>query len=101
MKKKVKTAALQDEFQNLLADIESLLKESANLTGDEYDRIMEKVHERIAVTKKSILKFSKDFARSSSKTASRANREIHEEPWKAIGAGAVAGLLLGMLFTRK
>jgi ElaB/YqjD/DUF883 family membrane-anchored ribosome-binding protein len=101
MKKKDKTAALQREFDNFLADIESLLKESANLTGEEFDEAKEKLQNRVAVAKESILEISSDLAKRARKTASKANREVHEEPWKAVGAGVVAGLLLGVLFARK
>ena len=34
------------------------------------------------------------------KSAAKANRKVHDEPWKAIGGAAAAGILLGMLITR-
>lgn len=101
MKKKDKTAALQREFDNFLADIDSLLKESANLTGEEYAEAKEKLKTKVASTKESILEISNKLSRRAHKSATKANREVHEEPWKAVGAGAVAGLMLGMLFTRR
>lgn len=101
MKKKAKTAGLQREFHNILADIDSLLKESANLTGDEFSEVREKLQDRVAAAKESILEISSDLADRGRETASKANRAVHEEPWKAVGAGAVVGLLLGILFARR
>jgi ElaB/YqjD/DUF883 family membrane-anchored ribosome-binding protein len=101
MKKKAKTASLQREFNNIIADLESLLKVSANLTGEEVTEVREKLKDKVAEAKESILEISSDFSRRAHKTAAKANHEVHEEPWMAVGAGAVAGLMLGMLFTRR
>lgn len=101
MKKKDKTAALHREFENFLADIDSLLKESANLTGEEFSDAREKLHERVAEARESVVDMGHDLARRARKTADKANLEVHEEPWKAVGVGAVAGLVLGMLFARR
>lgn len=101
MKKKEKTAALQREFHNFLADIDSLLKESAHLTGEEFSEAREKLQARVAEARESVVVLGNELARRARKTANKANFEVHEEPWKAVGAGAVAGLLLGMLFTRR
>ncbi|MEX2489561.1 MAG: DUF883 family protein [Pseudomonadales bacterium] len=100
-KKKDKTAALKREFDNLLADIDSLLKESANLTGEEFSEARERLQDKVDAAKEAVFEISDDISRRAHKTASKANREVHEDPWKAIGAGAVAGLLLGMLFARR
>lgn len=101
VKNKAKTAAIQREFHNFLADVESLLQESANLTGVEFAEAKEKLQEKVAAAKKTMVGISSDLTRRSRKTAAKANREVHEEPWMAVGAGAVAGLMLGMLFTRR
>jgi ElaB/YqjD/DUF883 family membrane-anchored ribosome-binding protein len=101
MKKKHKTDSIKRELNNIIADIDSLLKESASLTGDEFSDAREKLHEKIATAKESILEISSDFSHRAQRTAAKANLEVHEDPWKAIGIGAVAGLLLGVLFTRR
>jgi ElaB/YqjD/DUF883 family membrane-anchored ribosome-binding protein len=101
MKKRDKTAALQREFRNFLKDIESLLKESVDLTGEELTEAREKLHERVKVARESAVDLGHDLAKRARKTASKANKEVHDEPWKAIGIGAAAGLMLGMLFSRR
>ncbi|MES3006815.1 MAG: DUF883 family protein [Pseudomonadota bacterium] len=101
MKHKQKTAALSREFHNFVADIESLLKETASLTGGELAEARSKLHERVSEAKESVTELSHDIARQAGKSAAKANREVHDEPWKAIGSAAAVGLLLGLLFSRR
>jgi ElaB/YqjD/DUF883 family membrane-anchored ribosome-binding protein len=101
MKKRDRTAAISREYHNFLADMESLLQETANLTGDELHGAKEKIQQRVAEAKVSMTDLSDDLARRARKSARTVNNEVHDEPWKAIGAGAAAGLLLGILFARR
>ena len=101
MKKKHKTDALSREFHKFIVDIESLLKETANLTGDELVLAREKLNVRVNEARSSVTTISNDLALRATKSAVKANRKVHDEPWKAIGGAAAAGLILGMLFTRK
>ena len=101
MKNRKKTAALSREFQNFLTDIESLLKETAVLSGDELALAREKIQERVLEAKESVVNLSEHLAGKARKAAKTANNEVHEEPWRAIGTGAAVGLLLGLLFSRR
>ena len=101
MKKKDRAAALSREFHNFVADMESLLRETAELTGEELSDAREKLQDRVAEAKESVVDMSNDLARRARKTAARANREVHDEPWKAVGTGAAIGLLLGLLLSRR
>lgn len=101
MKKKHKTDALNREFQKFIDDIESLLKETANLTGDELALARTKLNERVTEARSSVTSIGNDLAQRASKSAAKANRKVHDDPWKAVGGAAAAGLILGMLFTRK
>lgn len=101
MKKKDRTAAISREYHNFLADIESLLKETAELTGEELDSAREKLHERVAEAKVTMTDMTEGLARRARKSVRRVDNEVHDEPWKAVGAGAAAGLLLGFLFARR
>lgn len=101
MKNKRKTEALTREFHNFVADIESLLQETAALTGDELDVARHRIQDRIADAKDTVTDMGTDVARRASKSAGRANRKIHKDPWAAIGSAAAIGLLLGMAFSRR
>ena len=93
--------AISNEFQNFLADIETLMKQTATLTGDELSHAKEKIRERVAAAKVSVAHYSGGVAHDAQRIAATVNREVHAEPWKAIGAGAAVGILLGLLFARR
>ena len=101
MKKKHKTDALSREFHKFILDIESLQKETANLTGEELVLAREKLHERVNEARGSVNTIKSDIEFRTRRSAAKANGKVHDEPWKAIGGAAAAGLILGMLFTRK
>ncbi len=96
-----RTNAISNEFHDFLADIETLLKQTATLTGDELSHAKEKLRERVAAAKVTAGYISGGIANDAYKVAATVNREVHAEPWKAIGAGAAVGILLGLLFARR
>ena len=101
MKNKQKSAALSQEFENFLSEMETLLQETATLGGDELAEAKERIQERMAEAKEAVSSISGDLARRARKAAKSANLEAHEEPWKIIGAGAAIGLLLGLVLARR
>jgi ElaB/YqjD/DUF883 family membrane-anchored ribosome-binding protein len=101
MKTKHRTEALSREFHNFVADIETLLNETAALTGDDLVVARSRLHNRVADARDAVSEMGHDVARRASKGASRANHTVHEDPWKAIGSAAAVGLLLGLLFSRR
>lgn len=76
-------------------------KDTVNLTGEELDLARAKLNERVNEARGSVSSISNDFALRAKKSAAKANRKVHDEPWKAVGGAAAAGLILGMLFARK
>ncbi len=101
MSKSYKADALSNEFHNFLTDLESLLKETTHLSGEELSQAREKIRRRVESAKESVVHLGSEIAEGAGKVAATANHEVHEEPWKAIGAGAAVGLLLGLLFARR
>lgn len=101
MKKKQKTAALSREFHKFVADIEGLLRETASLSGDELALARGKLQERVSEARDSVTTLSHELEGRARRSATKANRDVHDEPWKAIGGAAAAGLILGMLFARR
>lgn len=100
MKKKQESDVLSGEFRKFINDIEGLVKQTANLTGDELVLAREKLDQRVNEARGSVTTMSSDLARKASKSAAKANRKVHDEPWKVIGGAAALGLILGMLFAR-
>jgi ElaB/YqjD/DUF883 family membrane-anchored ribosome-binding protein len=101
MKAADKTSALSKEFNHIIKDFESLLKEAATLGGDEFAEIRDKLLARLSSAKEDLAKRGIDISDKVQETSAEVSAKISEEPWKAVGTAAVAGLLIGYLFARK
>ena len=89
------------EFQNVIADLEDLIKATTSLTGDDLARTKEKLGERIAAAKESVGKVGGAIVHRARTTAVVTNDFVHEQPWKALGVGAIVGFLLGVVISRR
>jgi len=94
-------SGVSQEFHNVLADIEDLIKATTSLTGDELARVRAKLNARIAVARQSLEEMGGAIAQQARQAATVTNDYVHAEPWKAIGAGAVVGFLLGVVLARR
>lgn len=89
------------ELQNLLADVEDLLKESAVLTGTELGRIRVRILERLVAARASLGQAASTAAERVRHSAVATNEYVHRQPWPMIGASAAVGLLAGVLLARR
>lgn len=92
---------VRNDMKTLVKDAQELFREAGHATGEKaeelrakglvlLDSAMEKAHEMQAI------------AIEKGKVAARTTDEfVHENPWKAVGIAAGAGLLIGMLISRK
>jgi ElaB/YqjD/DUF883 family membrane-anchored ribosome-binding protein len=94
-------AAVSREFHNFVADIEDLVKATTLLTGEELALAKAKLSERVATAKQSVEEISGAIMQQARKSAAVTNDYVHEQPWKAIGAGAAIGFLLGFVLARR
>jgi ElaB/YqjD/DUF883 family membrane-anchored ribosome-binding protein len=101
MKASIDTSTLSNEFHNIIKDLESMLQEATALGGDEYAHLREVLRLRIAAAKAEMARLGLNFAGKMHESTAEVSAEIRDEPWKAVGTAAVAGLLLGYLFARR
>lgn len=101
MKSKITTSPLSAEFQNIIQDFESLLKEADSLAGTEFKDVKEKLMTRLTSAKEELSQKGEDFTDKLQETGTDISEKISDEPWKAIGTAALAGLLIGYLFARR
>jgi ElaB/YqjD/DUF883 family membrane-anchored ribosome-binding protein len=92
---------ISEEFDKFLADLESLLQDAKSLSGDELSLMKDQLRDRVAKAKEAARRVGDDVSESAYRMADTANQQVHEEPWKAVGAGAALGLLLGLLVARR
>lgn len=88
---------IANEFKGFVSDMESLIKETASLTGDELAQAKIKMNQRINVAKQRVNSASSSMVDQARKTATVTNEFVHEKPWSIIGAGAIVSFVLGMV----
>jgi len=104
-----KSMELSDEmisnFKEVLVDAEALLKATANQGGEELSEVRAKTEKSLRIAKAKLAE-NQSLLLAKTKAAARATDVyVHENPWKAIGgtagAGVVAGVVIGLLIGRR
>lgn len=98
---KAASSSVSQEFSDLVADLEDLVKATTSLTAEELAKAKKVLNERIAEARQTIDEVSKDVGAQAQKTAEAADQYVRAKPWQVIGATAVAGVLLGYLLGRR
>ena len=89
------------DMKAVIADAEELLKATAGATGERIsaararaEQTLRSARDKLAGLDDAVIDQAKQAARS-------ADEYVHEHPWGAMGIAAVAGLLLGVLISRR
>ena len=98
---KVTIGKLKKELKAVVADVEELLKITANQAGEK----MGEIRSKAAVSLKSAkarLAQEEEVLKIKARSAAKATDEyVRTNPWEAVGLGALAGFVLGILATRR
>lgn len=91
---------LMADLKLVVADAEELLKATASQTGERITAARAKAEESLKAAKVRLAD-AQAAAIANAKVAAKATDDyVHENPWRAVGVAAVAGLLLGALISR-
>ena len=89
------------DLKVVVADAEELLRATASQAGEKVSAARERIQASLA-TAKVKLGEAERAALERAKQAARATDDyVHENPWRAVGIAAVAGLVLGVLIARR
>lgn len=95
---------LLDDFNDVVADAEHLLKAVASAGGDKAQALRADVEESLRSARERLAELQREAVAHTKAVARSTDTYVHENPWRAIGiAAAVAtavGLLLGLLINR-
>ncbi len=92
---------LMADLRVVISDAEELLRLGAEQTGANATEWRTRVEERITQAKYKLADLQ-DSAVARAKAAGHAADDyVHENPWKAIGAAAGVGLIVGLLIGRR
>lgn len=92
-------ATLENDLRTVIADIESLLKFTADQKDESIQALRGKTEKSLAAAKIKMLEAQDAILEKTGAALQATDRYVHEKPWYAIifaaGAGIVVGLLVG------
>jgi ElaB/YqjD/DUF883 family membrane-anchored ribosome-binding protein len=92
---------LMSDIKAVVADAEELLKATASQTGEHITKARAKAEESLSKAKVRLADAQAATAEHARAAARATDDYVHENPWRAVGVAAVAGLLLGALISRR
>ena len=92
---------LADDMKAIIADAEELLRATASATGDRILAARARAEERLKAARERLANLDDVALAQVKEVAKSADDYVREHPWGAVGIAAVAGLLLGVLISRR
>ena len=97
----VTTDKLVQDLKTVVVDAEDLLKATASQGGEQIARIRTRAEDSLRIARARIKDMTQSAEAQARAAASDVNRQVHENPWTAVGIAAGAGVVLGFLLARK
>ncbi len=92
---------LMADLRVVIADAEELLSLGAEQTGATASAWRARIEARLATAKASLAHLQEVAVARARAAGHAADDYVHEHPWKAIGAAAGVGLIVGLLVGRR
>jgi len=91
---------LMEDLRVLVSDAEELLRATASQAGEKVSAARERIQDNLAAAKERLAIAQETVAEKTRQAARVTDEYVHENPWKAVGIAAGAGLIVGMLISR-
>jgi ElaB/YqjD/DUF883 family membrane-anchored ribosome-binding protein len=89
------------DMKAVIAQAEELLQATAGAAGERVGVVRARVEETLRNAREKLSEVD-DQVIAQAKDAARATDEyVHEHPWSAVGIAAIAGLLVGVMISRR
>ena len=98
---KVSREKLVQDLKAVVSDAEELLKATAQQTGEKIAVGRAKAAEPLKAAKARIAEEGEAVLARAKVAAKTADDFVKENPWQAVGIGALAGLVIGILISRR
>ena len=89
------------DLKRVVGDADDLVKQVASSSAEEFAARRAGIEEKLAEARSRITDLRTSAARSACKAADAANDYIRDNPWKASSCGAVAGVIVALLVSRR
>jgi ElaB/YqjD/DUF883 family membrane-anchored ribosome-binding protein len=89
------------DLKVVVADAEELLRATASQAGEKVSAARERIQASLATAKVKLTDAERVLVDKTKDAAKAADEYVHENPWQAVGIAAAAGLVLGVLISRR
>jgi ElaB/YqjD/DUF883 family membrane-anchored ribosome-binding protein len=93
--------SLLDDFSTMLTEAEDLLRRAGNETGERAKDLRAQVEAKLLAAKLRLQELEGEAMDRAKAAARYTDDYVHDNPWRAIGAAAAAGFLIGLLVNRR
>jgi len=90
-----------DEIRTVVEDAETLLNATSSQVGEGANAARSRIEKSLNVVKESLIDAEEDVLHRTKQAAKVSDQYVHDNPWKAIGITACAGVIVGMLISRR
>jgi ElaB/YqjD/DUF883 family membrane-anchored ribosome-binding protein len=95
------TEKLMQDLKAVVGDAEDLLKATATQSGEHITRIRARAEESLRTARERIKEMTHSAEAQARLAAHELDKQVHENPWTAVGIAAGIGFVLGILLGRK
>lgn len=92
---------LMADLRVVIADTEELLRITADQAGEGLSEARGRIQARLSQAKASLTQLQETAVAKAKAAGHAADEYVHDNPWKAIGAAAGIGLVVGLLIGRR
>jgi ElaB/YqjD/DUF883 family membrane-anchored ribosome-binding protein len=89
------------DLKVVVADAEELLRATASQAGEKVSAARERIQASLATAKVKLTDAEHALLEKSKQAAKATDEYVRDNPWQAVGVAAVAGLVLGVLISRR
>ena len=89
------------DLKVVVADAEELLRATASQAGEKVSAARERIQASLASAKVKLTEAEQALLEKSKLAAKATDEYVRENPWQAVGVAAAAGLVLGVLISRR
>jgi len=89
------------DLKVVVADAEELLRATASQAGEKVSAARERITASLASAKVKLADAERVLLEKTKQAAKATDEYVHENPWQAVGIAAMAGVLLGILISRR
>ena len=92
---------LMSDLKSVIQDAEVWLRNGSQMTGEELQAAKAKFERTLSSAKADLIRLEETVVEKTKEAAKATDEYVKENPWKSVGIGAAAGLLIGLLISRR